>query len=74
MKHAFMTWSCTHMPELNASISVCVMRLYVSMFSLGVLDLCFFLLGELKQAQFLNGFGKRMTVSCFSQFMSRPDA
>lgn len=73
MKNAFMTRSCTHMPELNVSISVCVMRLYVSKFSFGVLDLCFFLLGELKQAQFPNGFGKQTTVSCFSQFMSWPD-
>lgn len=42
-KNAFMPQSCTYMPELNMSISVCVMRAYVSKFSFVVLDLCFFL-------------------------------
>jgi len=68
-----MTRSCTHMPELNMSISVCVMRLDVSKFSFGVLDLCFFVLREEKLARFPNGFGKQMTVSRFSQFVSQPD-
>ena len=42
-KNAFMPWSCTYMPELSMSISVCVMRAYVSKFTFAVLDLCFFL-------------------------------
>lgn len=45
-KNAFMLWSCTNMPELNMSISVCVMSAYVSNFSLAVRDLCFFLQKE----------------------------
>lgn len=42
-KNAFMPWSCTYMPELNMSVSVCVMTAYVSKFSFVVLDLGFFL-------------------------------
>lgn len=40
-KKAFIAWSCTYMPELNMSMSVCVMRAFVSKFSFVVLDLCF---------------------------------
>lgn len=49
-KNAFIAWSCTYMPELNMSMSVCVMRAFVSKFSFVVLDLCFCLYREVKRS------------------------
>lgn len=40
-KNAFMLWSCTYMPDLNMSLSVCVVRAYINKFPSAVLDLCF---------------------------------
>lgn len=48
-----MPMSCTYMPELNMSITLCVVRAYINKFPSAVLGLCFFLLREAKRSWFL---------------------